>query len=374
MSYRFRPAPGDGEFELELGWEGWRLIRGSRSFSEIVMVVVGGGALVSMLAVVWLPALEGRLVSQFVAISVALLGLQFSVGVAGQLSLCHGVFVGIGSYASAIAIGRFGLPPIAGLVIAPIVGFLAGCLVGTLALRIKATYLGPVTLSVAVAFPMLVKRFSWFTGGSSGLPVVRTIRPPSFLGLHANRVYVWNHAVIVAVAVIAVVAARNVVTSPVGLSVRAMAENPLAAEASGVNLWRTRLLSYGWGAAFGALGGALLVIVTPVVGADSYDLFRSLGYYAAVMVGGVTSMAGAALGAAVLVAVPWLIDKNSWSASPNLVLGALLVASTLIAPGGLVVLVRRAIGRIVRVEETGPGIIPSEARRRPRTGRTRGVP
>jgi branched-chain amino acid transport system permease protein len=372
MSYRFRAAPGDGEFELELGWEGWRLVRGSRSFSEIIMIAVGGGALASMLAVVWLPALEGRLVSQFVALTVALLGLQFCVGVAGQLSLCHGVFVGIGSYASAIAIGRFHCPPLIALVVAPVVGFLAGCLVGTLALRIKATYLGPVTLSVAVAFPMLVKRFSWFTGGASGLPVVRTIRAPGFLGLHANRIYVWNHAVIVVVALVAVVAARNVVTSPVGLSVRAMAENPLAAAASGVNLWRTRLISYGWGAAFGALGGALLVIVTPVVGADSYDLFRSLGYYAAVMVGGVTSMAGAALGAGVLVAVPWFIDKNSLSASPNLVLGALLVASTLIAPGGLVVLVRRAIGRIVRVEDTGPGVNAGQARR-PRTGRTRGA-
>jgi branched-chain amino acid transport system permease protein len=153
-----------------------------------------------------------------------------------------------------------------------------------------------------------------------------------------------------------------------------MAENPLAAEASGVNLWRTRLLSYGWGASFGALGGALLVIVTPVVGADSYDLFRSLGYYAAVMVGGVTSMGGAALGAAVLVAVPWLIEKRSWSASPNLVLGALLVASTLIAPGGLVVLARRAIGRFIRIEDRGPSISGGAARGRPRRGGTTRAP
>jgi branched-chain amino acid transport system permease protein len=368
MSYRLRPArSSDGEFDLDMGWEGWRLTRGSRSFSELVMIAVFGGALLSMLAVVWLPALEGRRMSEFVALSVALLGLQFSVGIAGQLSLCHGVFVGVGSYTSAIAVGRYDVPPLATLVLSPVAGFLAGCLVGALALRIKATYLGPVTLSVAVAFPMLVKRFTWFTGGASGLPVVRTIRPPDFLGLHANRVYVWNHFIIVLVAVLAVVAARNVLTSPVGLSVRAMAENPLAASSSGVNLWRTRLVSYGWGAAFGALGGALLVIVTPVVGADSYDLFRSLNYYAAVMVGGVSSMAGAALGAAVLVAVPWLITKRDWQVSPNLVLGGLLVASTLIAPGGLVVLARRALGRIVQLEDARPSVSPNEGDRRSRT-------
>jgi len=359
MSYRFRAAPtSDGEFEVDLGWEGWRLERGSRSLSEIVLAMVFAGALASILAVVWLPALEGRLVSEFVALTVALIGLQFSVGVAGQLSLCHGVFVGIGGYTSAIAVGRYNVPPLLGLALAPMAGFLAGCLVGALALRIRATYLGPVTLSVAVAFPMLLKRFAWFTGGSSGLPVVRTIHPPGFLGLHANRVYVWNHFIIVVVAVLSVIVARNVVNSPVGLSVRAMAENPLAASTSGINLWRTRVVAYGWGAAFGGLGGALLVIESPVVGADSFDLFKSLSYYAAVMVVGVSSMAGAALGAAVLVAVPWLIQKKSWQVSSNLVLGLLLVGSTIIAPGGLVVLVRRAVGRIVRLEDPRPSVMP----------------
>jgi branched-chain amino acid transport system permease protein len=211
---------------------------------------------------------------------------------------------------------------------------------------------------------MLVKRFTWFTGGSSGLPVVRTIDPPGFLGLHANRVYVWNHFVIVVVAVLAVAAARNVVKSPVGLSVRAMAENPLAAASGGVNLWRTRLVSYGWGAAFGGLGGALLVIISPVVGADSFDLFRSLDYYAAVMVGGVSSMAGAALGAAVLVGVPWLIAKRAWQVSPNLVLGVWWVDAH--RPGGLVELARRGLGRIVQLEDVSPSVTPNGGRHQSR--------
>jgi branched-chain amino acid transport system permease protein len=369
MSYPYRPRATDGEFELAMGWEGWRLVRGSRSLGEIVVGLIGAAALASILAVVWLPALEGRLVSRFVALGVALLGLQFSVGIAGQLSLCHGVFVGIGSYSTTIAISRFGWPHVAAIGLAPVIGFLAGCFVGVLAVRIKATYLGPVTMSVAVAFPMIMKRFTWFTGGSSGLPVVRTLHPPGFLGLHANRAYVWNHVVIVAVAVVAVAAARNVLNSPLGLSVRAMAENPLAAASSGVNVWRLRIVAYGWGAAFGALGGALLVIDTPIVGADSYDLFRSLGYYAAVMVGGVSSMVGAALGAALLVAVPWLISKRASQLSPNLVLGGLLVASTLISPGGLVMLAKRAIERVVRLDDVRPGVTDSGPRSRMRNTR-----
>jgi branched-chain amino acid transport system permease protein len=354
MSYRHRPA--DAEYELDVGWEGWRAVRGSRSLAEVVVALIGAAALVSILAVIWLPAVEGRLVSRFVALGVALLGLQFSVGVAGQLSLCHGVFVGLGSYATTIAISRLGWPFAAAIAFAPVVGFVAGCFVGVLAVRIKATYLGPVTMSVAVAFPMVVKRFSWFTGGSSGLPVTHPIHPPGFLGLHGNRAYVWNHVIIVAVALVAVAAARNVLSSPVGLSVRAMAENPLAAASSGINVWRTRVVGYGWGAAFGALGGALFVIDTPIVGADSYDLFRSLGYYAAVMVGGASSMIGAAIGAAVLVAVPWILDTRSSQLRPNLVLGGLLVVSTLIAPGGLIVLARRGVARFVHLDDVRPAV------------------
>lgn len=296
-----------------------------------------------------LPVVEGRLISRFVALAVALLGLQFVVGLSGQLSLCHGVFVGIGSYGATIAISRFGWPHAAGLALTPLLGFGAGCIVGLLALRIRATYLGPVTLSVAVTFPMLVKRFSWFTGGSGGLPLVRQIDPPGWMNLRAGQEYKFNHLLIVAVAALALVVARNVVLSPVGLAVRAVAETPLSAATSGINVRRTRVLAYGWGAAFGALGGGLLVLDTPVVGADNYDLFRSLGYYAAVTVGGAVSMIGAVFGAALLIGVPWFIDSYGLRASPNLILGTLLVAAILLAPGGLAVAVANYVGGLIDV-------------------------
>ncbi|MGE0730193.1 MAG: branched-chain amino acid ABC transporter permease [Acidimicrobiia bacterium] len=307
-------------------------------------------AVVTVLVFV-LPVLEARLLSRFVALGVALLGLQFVVGRAGQLSLCHGAFVGVGSYGTTIAISRYELPHLVGVAVAPALGFVAGCFVGLLALRIKATYLGPVTLSVAVVFPMLVKRFSWFTGGSGGLPLVRQMEPPAWMGLQVPEFYKWNHLIIVAIAVVALVVARNVIGSPVGLAVQAVAQNPLSAATSGVNVTRVRVVSYGWGAAFGALGGGLLVIDTPVVGADNYDLFRSLGYYAAVMVGGAASMIGAVFGAALLVGVPWLMESYSIGASPNLVLGVLLVASILVAPGGLAVAVRDYVAGLIDVRD-----------------------
>jgi branched-chain amino acid transport system permease protein len=161
------------------------------------------------------------------------------------------------------------------------------------------------------------------------------MQPPSWLGFSRGHPYLWNHLVIVAFAVVAFVVARNVRASQVGLAVRAVAVNPLSAATCGVPVTRTRVLSYAWGAAFGALGGGLLVVDTPIVGADNFDLARSLGYYAAVTVGGAATMLGAAIGALLLVAVPRLVEVLQLSVGTNLVLGLLLVASTLVAPDGL---------------------------------------
>ncbi len=325
------------------------ILAGSRRWK----LLVGGsitGAFLAVAALAWVfPVIEARLVSRFVALGVALLGLQFVVGRAGQLSLCHGVFVGLGSYTTTICISRYGLPHMAGLALAPVVGFVLGCVVGLLALRIRANYLGPVTLSVAVVFPMFVKRFGWFTGGSSGLPVVRTMRMPGFWPFNPALPHRWNHVVIVAVAVVALIAMRNLVLSLVGSAVKAVAENDLSAATSGINVRRTRVVAYGFGAAFGALGGGLLVLDMPVVGADSYSLFQSLGYYAAVMVGGVTSMLGAVLGALLLVGVPWIMETQGLRASPQLILGGLLVVSTLAAPTGVVVAIRDRLNSMIEV-------------------------
>jgi branched-chain amino acid transport system permease protein len=230
-----------------------------------------------------------------------------------------------------------------------------------------------VTLSVAVAFPMIVKRFAWLTGGSSGQPILQDFAAPPFFP--AERAHLWHHVVVVAVAVAAFVCARNLARSPVGLAVRAVATVPLAAGAYGINVGRYRVFAAGTGGAFGALGGALLVIDTPIVGADSYDLFRSLGYYAAVVVGGAASLAGAALGAALLTGVPFLLATYGLLVGPNLVFGLLLLGSVFVAPGGLAAAVEQWLSGLVRVEERPPvGTRPPPPAEVGPTGDRRGIP
>ena len=346
-----------------VGRSGFVVVRGSRRWWLLMAIGAVLLILVLVVPVTFLPIVQARLLTRFVALAVALLGLQLTVGPAGQLSLCHGVYVGLGSYTVSILVGTKGWPPAAGLVAAVLVGFGGGCLIGLLAIRIRATYLGPVTLCVAVAFPMIVKRFAWFTGGSSGLRLDHGLEPPSWLPI--GKPYVWVHLVVVAVAVMAFAAARSLTRSSVGLAVRAVAENPLSAAAYGINVRRYRVTSAGVGATFGALGGALLVFDTPIVGADSYDLFRSLGYYAAVVVGGVGSLLGGVVGAAIVVGVPFIISTYGLLVGPNLVFGLLLIGATFVAPVGVAPALVDWLRWLVRVEEpvptdpTRPGLEPT---------------
>jgi branched-chain amino acid transport system permease protein len=356
------PVPEEEPPGPELARHRWDLVRGDRTWRLVMATAWVVAVSMLLLPVFVLPVLQARLLTRFTALAVALLGLQFVVGRAGQLSLCHGVYVGLGSYTTTILVGAREWPHLTGIALAPLVGFLGGCLVGLLSLRIRATYLGPVTLAVAVAFPMIVKRFAWLTGGSSGQPILRNLAGPSFFP--AERPHLWNHVIVVTVAVVAFVCARNLARSPVGLAVRAVATVPLAASAYGINVGRYRVLAAGTGAAFGALGGALLVIDTPIVGADSYDLFRSLGYYAAVVVGGAASLAGAVLGSALLTGVPFILSTYGLLVGPNLVFGLLLLGSVFVAPGGLAARIEQWLSGMVRVEERPPTGTPNGMERR----------
>jgi branched-chain amino acid transport system permease protein len=154
-----------------------------------------------------------------------------------------------------------------------------------------------------------------------------------------------------------------------------VATDPLASVSYGINVGRYRVMSAGVGAAFGALGGALLVLDTPVVGADSYDLFRSLGYYAAVVVGGAASPAGAVLGSALYTGVPFIVSTYGLLVGPNLVFGVLLLGATFVAPSGLTAAVRDWVGGFLEVaEERRPAESDPDQRRPPKSAPSRGAP
>jgi branched-chain amino acid transport system permease protein len=317
------------------------------SAGRAARIGVGGASLaLAIVPVFLLPYIEARLWTEVVATAIALWGLGLLMGPGGQLSLGHGAFLGLGAYATMIAATRYDLYPLAGLVPAAILGFVVGLAFGLPALRIRGQYLAMVTLSLAVAFPMVIQRFAWLTGGSSG-PAPVEVTPPSWFDIAPDRPYAWLHLAAVLTAAVVVWLLMNLDRSVTGRAMRAAAENDQAAAAMGVPVVRTKALTFGVVAMLGAVAGGLVGLQNQAVTSDSFDVFRSLALYAAVVLGGAGTLVGGGISAVILVGVPWFNMKMGWGVSPNLLYGGLLVVATALFPDGVAPSLSRAVRRVV---------------------------
>jgi branched-chain amino acid transport system permease protein len=336
---------GTARWMIRRDGSAWRTMRTGALVAGVALAVVPAFAF---------PVAEARLWTEVVATAVVLWGLGLLIGPAGQLSLGHGAFVGLGGYCAAIVATRYGWPPWVGIALAAVIGFVVGCVLGLPALRIKGQYLAMVTLSFAVVFPMVMQRFSWFTGGTSGPRAGETVEPPSWFPWADSRPLAWLHLLVTAVAAAVLVLVLNIMRGPVGRAIRATSQGDIAAAAMGVDVVRTRTTVFGLSAALAGVGGGLLAVHARVVTTEQFDIFRSLAFYTAVVLGGAESLVGGVVGALVLVGVPWMNVEFGWRVSPNLFFGLLILAVTALCPDGLVPALRRQGRRLVRVVDTPP--------------------
>lgn len=296
--------------------------------------------IVVALAVFGIPIIEGRLLTRVVALTVILWGLDVQLGLGGQLSLGHGAFVGAGAYTAAITMGAHGWPFPLAIVAAAVVGLLTGALVGLPSLRIQGQYLAMITLGSAVAFPYVVRRMAWLTGGNDGPRITYEFLPPRWLGLETSHFYRWTHQIVCLIALVMFFCVRWVVKGRLGRQIRAVADNPASAISFGVRVGWVRIYTVALSASVAAVGGALLVFATPAITADSYDPFFSLSLYAAAVFGGIGTLVGSFLGALLLIGAPWTVSRFGWKIEPELIAGVVLVIFTLAARDGVVGLLR----------------------------------
>ena len=212
----------------------------------------------------------------------AALSLNLLLGYAGQISLGHSAFFGIGTYTTAVMVTRWGWSPFHTLPVAFVLAFVVGVLVSLPALRIKGVYLALVTLALGMVFPQFIKwkKLSWLTGGAKGINDTGfkfTKDNPTYeifgwnpwgnlRGQNVKPFYFWVGAIIVLVVYLI---CRGVVKSRVGRSLVAIRDNSTAAAVMGVNLPVTKGIVFGLSAAMCALPGSLSAIRTGLaVGAD----------------------------------------------------------------------------------------------------------
>jgi branched-chain amino acid transport system permease protein len=321
------------------------------------------GALVALTAVA-VPVVFGEptviLFSQAVAAAVAILGLNIVMGFTGQVSLGHSAFMGIGAYTTAILVVDHDWSFFATIPVAAVLCFAVGMLVGIPALRIKGIYLALATLGLAVVFPSVVNKWSGITGGPSGKRLGRKrLLAPEWTGLEAREdAYVFVYASIVVIAAVLFLLARNMVRSRAGRALMALRDDPIGAEASGVDIARFKVLAFGISALYAGIAGSLLMFTQRVATGTNFSLGRSIELVTGVVIGGLASLPGSLVGGLVVVFLPDWAKNVANGTLRDAIYGVLLIAIIALHPGGVANLVRLARSRLVRVV---PGHPPSPA-------------
>ncbi|RBP01042.1 amino acid/amide ABC transporter membrane protein 2 (HAAT family) [Roseiarcus fermentans] len=289
--------------------------------------------------------------AQVLVLAIALLGLNLLTGFNGQISLGHGAFFAIGGYGAAILTAKLGVPYLLAVPLASLVCFAAGFLFGFPALRFGGLYLALATFALAVAAPQILawKGFDAWTGGSSGVSLVKP-HAPFALPLTTDQ---WLYFICLVSAALLYVAARNLVASRIGRALIALRDQPIAAETMGVNAALTKTICFGISALYAGVAGALSALAVGFVSPESFGLALSLSFLVGIVVGGLASLGGALFGALFIEFVPSLADQMSGNfgegakALPGAVYGVLLIVAMAVMPGGAAGAVRAIMRRTV---------------------------
>jgi branched-chain amino acid transport system permease protein len=268
------------------------------------------------------------LFSYWLVFVIATMGLNLTIGYAGQKSLGHAAFFGIGAYTVAIAL-QHGISFWIGLPLAVVGCFGIGLALGFPALRVQTIYLAFATLGFNTAVWLVMRNEEWLTGGTFGINNIA--RPSLFgFGLQGNLAYYYF---VLGVALIMGGLMYKLLRSPWGKAFTALRDNPIRAESLGVHIQAYTLLSFAIGAAYAGVAGALFASLVQFIEPAPFTVGASIMMYLMVVVGGAGYFFGPLLGAAVGVVLPeWLRFAQGWYL---FVFGVAVVLLMLWLPDGL---------------------------------------
>jgi branched-chain amino acid transport system permease protein len=263
--------------------------------SKSVSRVLGAGLVV--VALVILPLLlsqnDLRNFARFLALVLAVLGVNIALGAGGIVSLGQSVFVGVGAFALVVFADDVGLPILVALPLAALFTGLVGVVLGFPSLRVRDSQFALVSFGYAIAFPPFARWCRSITGGPSGRSLERELTPPSWIPVED---LVYRYLITMLVILICMVIAANFLQSRWGRATKAQRDNSLSAATFGVPIAKTRSAVLGLSAALSGVSGALGVILFPFVQANDFNVFMALRLYAAAVIGGLSSALGALWG------------------------------------------------------------------------------
>lgn len=276
----------------------------------------------------------------------AMVGVSLTVlmGFTGQISLGHWGLAGVGAFSVANFSTRLGVPWLVSLPLVVLVGMLVSLVIGLPALRIRGLYLAVATLAFNLAAEFYLFKSRLLGGSTAGIVVDRPKLGPIDLGSTTNRpIFLFSMAMLL----LSMLVARNLARTRTGRGFFALRENEKAAATLGVDLTRYKLLSFAVSGGIAALAGAMYVTYLGFAESTTWTTGRSLVLVSIIMIGGLGSLMGPALGALLVIGFPLLFDfANDFVVF--ILTGVILISVIVRAQGGLAGLVFRIREAIVR--------------------------
>lgn len=271
--------------------------------------------------------------------------LHFMMGPAGMHSFGHAAYFGVGAYAAALLVRSAGVPMAATMFVAPLAAAFAAIICGWFCVRLSGVYLAMLTLAFAQIVWSICFQWDAVTGGSNGLTGVW---PASWLS-DGHAYYFWTLGFVL----LALLAMRRILFSPLGYAMRAGRDSPLRAEAIGINLPRVQLIAFAIAGLFAGLAGALFAFSKGSISPETLAVGKSVDGLVMVLLGGVQSVTGPWFGAALFT---WLHDTlarttDYWRA----LLGAIILFLVIAFPqgiGGFAVALRERVAMRFRKKAT----------------------
>lgn len=260
--------------------------------------------------------------------AIVVLGLNFATGWTGQINFGQAAFYGLGAYATAIAT-KAGLPWIVTPVLSVALVLAASLVLGLPTLRLRTYYLAMTTIGFGEIVRLIIVYWEPVTGGTSGL---RAIPGISVFGFGPKGQMQHYYLLLAALALASLVAVR-IRRSSLGRAMIATKDSEIAAEQSGVDTTRTKLLAFMIGAVYAGLAGCLYASSIRFVSPDSFSGVQAVLLMTMLIVGGMGSIAGCIIGALVLTLLPEALRfLGQW----YLVLYGLgVIVVIVLLPGGL---------------------------------------
>jgi branched-chain amino acid transport system permease protein len=274
----------------------------------------------------------------------AVIGLVVLIGYAGQISLGHAGFAGIGAYACALGPIHLGLAPVLSLILGAVLAGAIAWLVGRPILRLRGHYLAVATLGFGILIYMVLNNEAQLTGGPDGMPVeglgLRRLLKSAGFAIKASKLWYWLAALVMLAGALL---ALNLHDSPTGRALRSLHDSEVAASTVGVDVAGYKLTAFVISAVYASVAGSQLALMNKFISPDIAGFLHSIELLTMTVLGGAGVVFGAVIGATILTALPQVL--TALHDYEHLVLGLIMMLVMIFMREGLVPSLARLVRR-----------------------------